>query len=55
MYIFEGGAGCTGLARKVEPGEELDWGNSNDVNVTETKLEVSSVEPIHSTQDFKLT
>ena len=37
MYIYEGGAGCTGIPRKVAPGEELHL--SNGVNITDTQVE----------------
>ena len=29
MYVYEGGAGCTGHVRKVEPGDELIWKDYN--------------------------
>ena len=31
MYIFEPGAGCTGVPRMVQPGEELHLSSSSDV------------------------
>ena len=51
MYIFEGGAGCTGLSRKVEPGEELHWDRWNEVKVTEPKCEELSLEIATFSQD----
>ena len=44
MFIYETGAGCTGVPRKVEPGEELHLSLWSEVNVTETsvKSEVQS-------------
>ena len=38
MFIFEPGAGCTGVPRKVEPGEELHLSSWSEVNVTETSV-----------------
>ena len=35
MYVYEPGSGCTGVTRKVEPGEELHLGVWSEVNVTE--------------------
>ena len=37
MYVFEPGAGCSGLARKVEPGEEWDLTNLSNSNVSHTQ------------------
>ena len=38
MFIYEPGAGCTGVPRKVEPGEELHLNSWSEVNVTETSV-----------------
>ena len=42
MYIFEGGAGFSGICKKVEPGDDIKC--SNGVNVTESKIKTSQLD-----------
>ena len=54
MYIFEGGAGCTGKARKVAPGEDLHLGSWNEVNVTDPPSQELSLTDVCLTQSDSL-
>ena len=41
MYVFEPGAGCTGNATLVKPGDELIFDNNSPSNVTGEQISQS--------------
>ena len=54
MFIYEPGAGCTGILKKVEPGEELHLSSWGEVNVTQSTVNShvqSSMENIDNNVD----